>query len=101
VKIKEIDNFLVDETKNKTEQTSALIYEIEIFAEDKLIGTSIIAGQVIIEELKKLVNQVFDEHYGFKRKTSSPRPNIDLNVEGHFMRFEAEYNETTKKIYRR
>ena len=59
-----------------------------------------IAKQDITDELVKLVNDVFDEHYGFTRRANNPIPNIDLDVDRRNMRFEAKIDEN-KRIYRR
>ena len=94
--IKQIDDPLYDENLDKTDQKFNLVYEIEIYTIDK----DNIARQVITEELTKLVNDIFDIKYGFNRKANNPKPNIDLNVDRRYMRYEAKIDENNI-IYRR
>lgn len=94
--IKQIDDPLYDENLDKTDQRFNLVFEIEIYTIDK----DNIAKQVITEELKKLVNDIFDIKYGFTRKANNPAPNIDLNVDKRYMRYEGKIDENNI-IYRR
>lgn len=95
VVIKESDNILEDENLTKGDQKFKLEYEIEIFTIDK--GN--IPKQVIIQELKRLVNEVFDDHYGMNRRACVPTPNADRNVDKLYMRYNAVIDEN-KVIYR-
>lgn len=94
--ITEINNTLADETLKKSEAQYRLEYEIEIYAIDK----SNIPKEIIIQELKKLVNDVFDTHYGMNRRACIPTPNADRNVNRLYMRYSALIDEN-KIIYRR
>ena len=94
--IKQIDDPLYDENLDKSDQRFNLVYEIEIYTIDK----DNIARQLITEELVKLVNDIFDIKYGFTRKANNPIPNIDLNVDRRYMRYEAKIDENNI-IYRR
>lgn len=94
--IKQIDDPLYDENLDKTDQRFRIVFEIEIYTIDK----EEIAKQVITEELKKLVNDIFDIKYGFTRKANNPAPNIDLNVDKRYMRYEGKIDENNI-IYRR
>ena len=94
--IKQIDDPLIDENLDKTDQKFDVTYEIEIYSMDK--GN--LAKQEITKELVKLVNDVFDEHYGFTRKSNNPVPNIDLDVDRRHMVYMAKIDEN-KRIYRR
>jgi len=73
-----------------------VIFEIEIYSKDKELK----AKQEITKELSKLVNDIFDEHYGFSRKSNIPIPNIDLDVDRRYMKYQAKIDEN-KRIYRR
>lgn len=92
--------YLIDETMDKKEQEFKLIFEIEIYSQDKVVGTKTIARQSIIEELDKLVYDVFSEHYGMKLKEDKSIPNIDTNVDRQYVRYEGTINEN-KIIFRR
>lgn len=94
--ITQVRDNLVDENLDKTDQRFKMAYEIEIYA----IDIENIAKQEIVKELIKLVNDVFDEHYGFYRKTNKNIPNIDLNVDRQHMRYEGKLDEKNN-IYRR
>lgn len=96
VVISEVDNTLEDEDLTKGGQQFKLEYDIEIYAIDK--GN--IPRQVIIQELKKLVNDVFDNHFGMYRRACIPTPNADRNVNKLYMRYNALIDEE-KVIYRR
>lgn len=96
VVIQESDNPLEDEDLEKNDQQYQIEYEIEIYAIDK--GN--IPKQVIIQELKKLVNDIFDSHYGMYRRACYPSPNVDRDVDRLYMRYNAIIDEN-KTIYRR
>lgn len=94
--IEQIKDDLYSENLDKTDQRFYLGYQIEIYTKNK----STIAKQTIANELIKLINDVFDEHYGMNRKISQKAPNIDMDVYRWNMRFEAKIDEN-KVIYRR
>lgn len=96
VVIQEMNNTLSKEDLDKGDQMSILEYEVEIYATDK--GN--IPKQVIIQELKKLVNDVLDEHYGMLRRACIPTPNADRNIDRLYMRYTALIDKN-KRIYRR
>ena len=96
VVIREINNTLENENLDKTDQKHKIEYDIEIYAIDK--GS--ISKQVIVQELKGLVNEVFDNHYGMLRRACIPTPNADRNVNRLYMRYSALIDEN-KIIYRR
>lgn len=70
-------------------------YEIEIYAENQALQVK----QEIRKELVKLVNDVFDEHFGFTRKQDRNIPNADLNLDRQYMKYVAIIDEN-KRIYR-
>lgn len=94
--IRQIRDEIYDENLDKTDQRFYLGYEIEIFSMD--VGNK--PKQLIAKELEKLINDVFDEHYGMDRKMNRQAPNVDDNVYRWNMRYEAKIDES-KKIYRR
>lgn len=94
--IKEIRDDLYSENLDKTDQRFNIGYEIEIFTVDK----PNISKQAITNELKKLMNNVFDEHYGMNRVSNKEIPNIDTDVYRWNMMYEAKIDEN-KRIYRR
>lgn len=94
--IKQIRDNIINENLDKTDQRFRIVFEIEIYSIDE----ENTAKQEITKELIRLVNDVFDEHYGFNRRTNSNIPNIDLNVDRQYMRYEGKLDEN-KIIYRR
>lgn len=96
VVISEIDNTLENENLDKSDPKYKIEYEVEIYTIDK--GS--IPKQVIEQELKQLVNEVFDNHYGMYRRACIPTPNADRNVNRLYMRYNALIDEN-KVIYRR
>lgn len=94
--VKHYDDNLVDENLDKTDQRFKINYEIEIYS----IDTEEMPKQEIRKELIKLVNDVFDEYYGFTRKGNDNIPNIDLNVDRQQMKYSGKLDEKNI-IYRR
>ena len=94
--IKHYNDNLVDENLDKTDQRFKINYEIEIYSIDK----ENIPKQEIRKELIKLVNEVFDEYYGFTRRGNINIPNIDLNVDRQQMKYSGKLDEKNI-IYRR
>lgn len=87
--IKHYDDNLVDENLDKTDQKFKINYEIEIYS----IDTEETAKQDIRKELIRLVNDVFDEHYGLARKGNDNIPNIDLNVDRQKLKYSGKLDE--------
>lgn len=96
ITIKSIRDDLYGENLDKTDQRFYIGYEIEIYS----VNQESIAKQTIANELMKLVNDVFDEHYGMNRKLNKEAPNVDADVYRWHMEFEAKIDEN-KIIYRR
>ena len=94
--IREIGDDLYDENLDKTDQRFNIVYEIEIYT----INKGQVAKQEIANELIKLVNDVFDVHYGLRRTFNQQIPNVDTDVYRHNVRFEGKVDEN-KIIYRR
>lgn len=96
ITIKSVRDDLYSENLDKTDQRFNIGYKIEIYTMDK----NNVAKQVIARELMLLVNDVFDEHYGMKRRFNRQAPNVDMDVYRWNMRYEAKIDEN-KRIYRR
>lgn len=89
------NDYLIDETLERTEKQNELRYQIEIFARDSSVNR-----QVIIEELTTLVNEVFENQIGFKRISNMPLPNIDLSVDRQELEYTGVFDELRNKIFR-
>ena len=96
ISIKEIRDDLYDENLDKTDQRFNIGYEIEIYT----MTRGSIAKEEVAEELKGLVNDVFDTHYGLRRTLNKEIPNVDLNVFRWGMRFEGKIDEKTQNHWR-
>lgn len=94
--IKEVRDDLYSENMDKTDQRFNIGYEVEIYTMDK----DDIARQTIANEIKGLVNEVLDEHYGMNRKSNKQLDNADTDVYRWYMLYEAKIDEN-KRIYRR
>lgn len=96
--ITEVENNLVSnsETLKNNEGKYNLTYEIEIYTKDR----DEVSKKEISDELKKLVNEVFDEYYKFTRRICKTAPNADIDVGKIFMRYTAVI-DNNKRIYRR
>lgn len=73
-----------------------MIYEITIYAIDK----DDTVKEEVINELKRLVCNFFEDDIGFTITFNQKVPNIDLNVGRQLIRVEAIIDEDNK-IYRR
>ena len=100
VVIPECKLILKDETLKHKEKEYRLIFDIELYATDKSVGSKKVARQSIIAELEKLIYEVFEEHYLMRVAEPKPTPNIDRNVDRLYLRAEATINEK-KIIFRR
>lgn len=100
VVIPECKLILKDETLKHKEKEYRLIFDIELYSTDKSVESKKVARQSIIAELKKLIYEVFEEHYLMRVAEPKSTPNIDRNVDRLYMRAEATINEK-KIIFRR
>ena len=96
VVIKKEGPYLKDETLKRREKKMKLIYDIEIYA----INQKTEPRQVIVEELRELLIDVFFDHYGMDISLSIPEPNADENVARWSLVFKGLIDEN-KRIYRR
>lgn len=90
---------LDDETLKYGERKYEVIFEIEIYATDKTVGTKKVSRQTIIQELEKLVYEVFEEHYVLLGEEPQIKPNADTNVAREGIKFTGKIKNNI--IYRR
>lgn len=90
---------LDDETLKYGETKYQVIFEIEIYATDKSVGTKKVSRNTIIQELEKLVYEVFEEHYKLLGAEPQPTPNADTNISRETIRFTGKIKNNI--IYRR
>lgn len=88
---------LYDETLKKTEQKVLLVFEVNVFAQDTEEKNAL----EIIDELKGLVDEVFNEQFGMTREMDEPMDNLDRYVRRQYMRYTCILNMDDKRIYRR
>lgn len=71
---------LDDETLKYGEPKYQIIFDIEIYTIDKSVGTKKVSRNTIINELEKIVYEIFEEHYKLLGKKPRLIPNADTNV---------------------
>ena len=86
-------------TPSKNERGYKIIFDTEIYATDKTVGTKKTSKQTIISELEELLYEVFEEHFGLLGKEPQMRPNADINVAREGIEFTGKYKN--KIFYRR
>ena len=90
---------LDEETLKYGERRYEIVFNIEIYSTDKIINNKKVSKTTIIQELEKLVYEVFEEHYGLLGKEPETRPNADTNVAREGIRFTGKIKNNI--IYRR
>lgn len=90
---------LEDETLKYGERKYEVILEIEIYATDKTVENKKTSRQTIIQELERLVYDVFEEHYGLLGKEPEVKPNADINIARESIMFTGKIKKNI--IYRR
>ena len=99
VVITEEDNSYLVGTTRFEETKSRLNYEINIYATDKNINNSIVSKQEIARELSGLVDNVMGYNLRMIRRSCRPTPNLDKNIYRITMRYRANLNDNTGKLY--
>ena len=97
--IQECKVILDDETLKYGESKYQVIFEIEIYATDKSIGNKRISRSTIIQELEKLVYDIFEEHYKLLGGEPKAIPNADINIARETIKFTGKIKNNI--IYRR
>jgi len=98
VEIKHLNYDLDSETMGKEKQFIRIGYEINIYAEDMVDGTSLIEGETIVADLEEIVIDYFNTE-GFTFSTPSVA-NADVNVSRKLIRVSAVYDENRNVVYR-
>lgn len=97
--IPECKVILEDETLKYGEPKYQVIFEIEIYATDKSIGSKKVSKNTIMKELEKLVYDVFEEYYKLLGGEPKTIPNADINIDRETIRFTGKIKNNI--IYRR
>lgn len=97
--IPECKIILDEETLKYGERRYEIIFNIEIYTTDKSINNKKVSKNTIMQELEKLVYEVFEEHYRLLGKEPEIRPNADTNVAREEIRFTGKIKNNI--IYRR
>ncbi len=90
---------LNEETLKYGERKYEVVFEIEIYSTDKTVGNKKTSRQTIIQELEKLVYDVFEEHYGLLGEEPEVKPNADTNIARESIKFTGKIKNNI--IYRR
>ena len=97
VEVVEYNNIFQEETLDKEEKKSKLIYTIKIYSQDNNQNISKI---VISEKLVNAVNNIMENYFGMTRTACTRVPNLDSNVYSFLMRYECILDEENLIIYR-
>lgn len=98
VVLTEQDNSLSSATTRMEETRSLLAFEVNIYAQDKVINSSKIARMQIARDLSKLVDNVLGYGYRMQRITCTPTPNLDMNIYRITMRYTGILNDNRIKF---
>lgn len=77
---------------------SSMPIEINIYAQDKTVGTKKLSGRTIACEIEEHIIKFMGEYYGFKRTMDKPTPNIDKTVYRITMQYQTNINEKFNKF---
>lgn len=88
ITIEEITNTLSQRTLGGNESISTVVYEINIYAINKIINKEEVGNMTIARQLSALVDNVLGEHFRMRRIYNSPTPNIDTTIYRITMRYE-------------
>ena len=97
--IPECKIILDDETLKYGETRYQVIFEIELYSTDKTIENKKVSRTTIIQELEKLVYDVFEEHYKLLGREPQIVPNADTNIARETIKFTGKIKNNI--IYRR
>ena len=72
---------------------SSKYIEINIYAQDKTVGTKKVSGRTIAREIETHIKNYMGEYLNFKRTLDTPTPNLDTTVYRITMRYQKNINE--------
>jgi len=99
VVITEEDNSYLTGTTRFEETKSRLEYEINVYATDKNVNGNIVAKQEIARELVGLIDNVMSYNLRMTRRSCRPTPNLDNSIYRITIRYRANLNDNTGKLY--
>ena len=97
--IPECKIILDDETLKYGETRYQVIFEIELYSTDKTVESKKVSRTTIMQELEKLVYDVFEEHYKLLGREPQIVPNADTNIARETIKFTGKIKNNI--IYRR
>lgn len=99
VVITEEDNAYLTGTTRFEETRSRAEYEINIYAVDTKVEDKIVSKQEVARELMGLVDNVMNCNLKMMRRSCRPTPNLDKNIYRITIRYRANINDNTGKLY--
>lgn len=101
VTLEELDNSLsfVTTRYKKQEVVSSLFYEINIYAVDIKTSKGTTSNVIITQELQKLVDDIMGIHFGLKRTSCRPTPNLDDTIRRITMKYEGKIFENRNRLF--
>lgn len=85
-------------TTSFEDSTDTIFFMVDIYAQDKAVGNSIISNVVIVKELSALVDDVMSKHYRMQRTQCRPTPNLDNSIYRITMKYTKKVI-TSKKLF--
>jgi hypothetical protein len=97
------DNQDTDEcTLDKVEYYEAFYFTIDIYTKDKTSGpNTVIASQIISDELSKLTMKFFGEKLNMKKTLNRPTPNLDTSILRKTIQYQCWIGNARGNIIRR
>lgn len=97
------DNQDTDEcTLDKIEYYEAFYFTIDIYTKDKTSGpNTVIASQIISDELSKLTMKFFGEKLNMKKTLNRPTPNLDTSILRKTIQYQCWIGNARGNIIRR
>lgn len=98
VVLTEEENSFNSGTTRGEETVSKLSYEVNIYAQDKVVNGDMKSRVDIARELVALVDNVMNCNYRMRRITCRPTPNIDINIYRMTLRYTVSLNDNRIKF---
>ena len=99
---------IVDEVNNTTllalkgeERLSSVVYQVEVFSKDMLVGSTITSGVDVCKSIGKLIDSELNTIYGMTRTSAVSTPDInDATVSRYILRYDGILDVKTDYMYR-
>lgn len=86
------DETIAFKSTKKIEKIENIFFTIDIYAKDIVKGSKKIASQMVVDELKQLTYQFFEDGLNMNRTLSRPTPNLDTSILKHTIHYDCAIN---------